>query len=46
MTSNAANAAAAAPAETRLFGITIQQKHMTAAFNFAVRLALYSQWET
>lgn len=40
MTSNAANAPAAAPAEARIFGFTIQQKHMTAAFNFAVCLAV------
>ncbi|POS71073.1 ABC transporter [Diaporthe helianthi] len=45
MTSNAPNVPGAAPADTRVFGITIQQKHMTAVFNFARIFSYATTWD-
>ncbi|KAL1853122.1 hypothetical protein Daus18300_011950 [Diaporthe australafricana] len=45
MTSNAPGAAPAAGAETRVLGFTVQQKHMTTAFNFARIFSYATSWD-
>ncbi|KAJ0119971.1 hypothetical protein J7T55_000821 [Diaporthe amygdali] len=45
MSANAANASPSAGTEVRVFGVTIQQKHMTAALNFARIFSYATTWD-
>ncbi|KAI3395037.1 hypothetical protein diail_1860 [Diaporthe ilicicola] len=45
MTSNAPSASPAAGTEAHVFGITVQQKHLTAAYNFARIFSYATTWD-